>query len=84
MFYKETTLQKYYIADMICYDKISVELKALNQLTDRETAQILNYLKVTGFRVGLPINFGSTGRLEWQRLVFYGKLCLKTAMLPFW
>jgi GxxExxY protein len=65
--YKGTTLQKYYIADMVCYDKIIVELKALNELTDKEVAQLLNYLKTTGLRVGLLINFGSSGKLEWKR-----------------
>jgi GxxExxY protein len=47
-----------------------VELKALDNLTGREEAQILNYLKATGMKVGLLINFGSTGRLEWKRFVF--------------
>ncbi|MCB0061426.1 MAG: GxxExxY protein [Caldilineaceae bacterium] len=67
--YKGTTLKKYYIADIVAYDKIIVELKALKELTDKETAQLLNYLKATGFRVGLLINFGSSGKLEWKRLV---------------
>lgn len=68
--YKGTTLQKYYIPDIVCHDKIVVELKALKELTDKEVAQVLNYLKATGFRVGLLINFGSPGKLEWQRLAF--------------
>lgn len=67
--YKGTMLQKYYVPDLICYDKIVVELKALTELTDKEVAQVLNYLKATGFHLGLLINFGSSGKLEWQRLV---------------
>lgn len=67
--YKGNLLKKYYIADMVCYDKIIVELKALKELTDKEVAQILNYLKATGLHVGLLINFGASGKLEWQRLV---------------
>lgn len=67
--YKGAMLNKYYLADLVCYDKIIVELKALDQLTDKETAQILNYLKATGLRVGLLINFGVSGKLEWQRFV---------------
>lgn len=47
-----------------------VELKALDQLTGREEAQLLNYLKVTGMKVGVLINFGSHPKLEWKRLVF--------------
>ena len=67
--YKGNTLKKHYVADMVCYEKIIVELKALNQLTDNEVAQVLNYLKATGLRVGLLINFGASGKLEWQRFV---------------
>ena len=67
--YKEHILKKEYIADMVCYGKIIVEFKALDQLTNREEAQILNYLKATGMKVGLLINFGAHGRLEWKRFV---------------
>ena len=67
--YKGKPLQKQYQADLICYEQIIVELKALNQLSGKEEAQLLNYLKATGLRVGLLINFGSTGKLEWKRRV---------------
>jgi GxxExxY protein len=67
--YKGRTLEKYYKADVICYGQLILELKALDCLTGREEAQLLNYLKATGLRVGLLINFGSTGRLEWLRRV---------------
>jgi len=67
--YKGHQLQKEYIADLVCYGQVIVELKALTRLTGKEQAQILNYLKATGLRVGLLINFGSTGRLEWKRFV---------------
>lgn len=69
IFYKKRRLKKEYIADAICYDKIIVELKALDKLSGREKAQLLNYLKATGLRVGLLINFGSDGTLEWERLI---------------
>lgn len=69
IYYKKRRLSKEYIADLVCYGKIIVELKALNTLTQKEEAQILNYLKATGLRVGLLINFGSAGRLEWQRFI---------------
>jgi len=62
-------LKKEYIPDFICFDKIVVEIKALDGLTSLETSQILNYLKATKLRVGLLINFGSSGRLEWKRFV---------------
>lgn len=67
--YKGRRLKKEYIADLICYDQIIVELKALDRLTSKEDSQILNYLKATGLRVGVLINFGYTGQLEWRRLV---------------
>jgi GxxExxY protein len=68
--YKGLPLKKFYEADLICYDKIIVEIKALDKLTSREEAQILNYLKATGMKVGLVINFGAHNDLEWKRLVF--------------
>ena len=67
--YKDQILKKEYVADFICYGKIIAELKALDELTGREEAQSLNYLKATGFRVGLLINFGSIGKLEWKRYI---------------
>lgn len=67
--YKGKVLNKKYITDIICYDQIIVELKALTTLTGNEEAQVLNYLKATGKRLGLLINFGSHGRLEWKRLI---------------
>ena len=68
LFYKGQRLAKEYYADIICDNKIIVELKALDQLTPIATAQILNYLKATSLKVGLLINFGSTS-LEWKRYV---------------
>ncbi|MBL8046672.1 MAG: GxxExxY protein [Anaerolineales bacterium] len=69
VYYKGLTLQKTYIPDFVCYEKIVVEIKALDNLTQREMAQLLNYLKATGLRLGLLINFGSTGKLEWKRVI---------------
>lgn len=67
--YKGRPLRKEYEADLVCYGQIIVELKALDRLSGKEEAQILHYLKATGLRVGLLINFGSHGRLEWKRFV---------------
>ena len=67
--YKNHRLQKGYIADLLCYDKMIVELKAIDQLSGREAAQLIHYLKTTGLRVGVLINFGSFGKLEWKRFV---------------
>lgn len=67
--YKGRPLKKSYIADLLCYDQVIVELKAIDNLTSREESQLINYLKATGLKVGLLINFGSYGKLEWRRLV---------------
>ena len=68
--YKGKLLKKFYVADLVCYDKIIVELKAMDKLTLREDGQVINYLKATGMKVGLLINFGHYPSLEWKRLVF--------------
>ncbi len=60
---KGRTLDKEYFADLVCYGQIIVELKALDRLSGNEQAQILNYLKASGLRVGVLINFGSCGKL---------------------
>ncbi len=69
VFYKGKPLLREYFADLVCHDQIIVELKALDRLSGNETAQILNYLKATGFQVGVLINFGSHGQIEWKRFV---------------
>ena len=67
--YKGQPLHKRYCADLVCYGQILVELKALDRLSGTEEAQLLNYLKTTGLRVGLLINFGAHGKLEWKRFI---------------
>jgi len=57
-----------YIADFICHNQIIVELKAVSQLTTEHESQILNYLKATGYQLGLLINFGVPS-LTFKRLV---------------
>ena len=56
--YRGKTLKQEYIADFVCYEKIIVELKAVSELTDIHEAQVLNYLKTTGFDLALLVNFG--------------------------
>ena len=67
--YKNQILQKVYYADIICYDKIIVELKAMDGLVPEHYAQVINYLKATGFKLGLLINFG-TKSLQYKRLIY--------------
>ena len=67
--YKARLLEKCYMADLVCFDQIIVELKAMDHLSGKDESQLLNYLKASGFKVGLLINFGSHGKLEWKRFV---------------
>lgn len=67
--YKRKTLKKKYVPDFVCFDEVVVEIKAMKALTEVEEAQLLNYLRATGKRVGVLINFGARGRLEWKRMV---------------
>ena len=67
--YKGLTLKKQYFADLVCFERIIIEIKALPHLSGTERAQLLNYLKGTGYPIGILINFGSHGKLEWKRLV---------------
>jgi GxxExxY protein len=69
IFYKERMLEKFFVTDFACYDCIMVEIKAERQLTGTDEAQLLNQLKATKARVGVLINFGSVGKLEWKRFV---------------
>ena len=66
--YKGHALQKEFFADLVCYGQIIVELKALTQLSGAEQAQVMNYLRATGLRVGILINFGAPV-FDWKRFV---------------
>ena len=67
--YKGQQMKKGYVADLVCYGQIIIELKVMDRLTNIEVAQLINYLKVTKLHVGLLFNFGSLGQLEWKRYV---------------
>jgi len=67
--YKGHKLTQVYKPDFICFDRIILEIKAVSKLTDEHRAQVHNYLKATGFRLGLLVNFGNHPKLEWERIV---------------
>lgn len=66
--YKGEILKKNYLADFICYNKIIVELKAISFLESVHDAQVLNYLKASGFKLGILVNFGEQS-LKYKRIV---------------
>lgn len=68
--YRGQVLKKAYIADLVAHGEIIIELKATGALTSADEAQLLNYLRASGKKVGLLINFGSSKGLEWKRMVF--------------
>jgi GxxExxY protein len=81
IFYKGKQIKKTYIADLIAYEKIVVELKALDKLTSREEAQVINYLKVSKLEVGVLINFGVPS-LEWKRIVLTNRAIESIELQP--
>jgi len=67
--YKDIILPHKYNADFIVYDKIVLEVKGKKAISDEHLAQTLNYLKVSGCRLGLVVNFGQL-MLHHERVVF--------------
>jgi GxxExxY protein len=57
-----------YIPDLIAFDQVVVDAKTIEAIGNNEKAQIINYLKITGLRVGLILNF-KHAKLEWERIV---------------
>ncbi|MFN8579284.1 MAG: GxxExxY protein [Candidatus Sericytochromatia bacterium] len=57
-----------YIADILVEDKIILELKSIEKIIDIHKVQTMNYLKATGLRLGIIINFGKDN-LEYYRVV---------------
>jgi GxxExxY protein len=67
--YKSCPLRSTYEPDFICYEKIVLELKAVTELTDEHRAQVQNYLKATGLKLGLLVNFGHYPKAQVERIV---------------
>jgi len=68
--YQGQTLRHGYVADLVCFDRIIIELKATRTIAPEHRAQTINYLRATGMRLGLLVNFGAAPRVEIERFVF--------------
>jgi GxxExxY protein len=67
--YKGKPLRSKFQPDLICHEQIIVELKAVTGLVDEHRAQLQNYLKATGMRLGLLVNFGHHPKAEIERII---------------
>lgn len=66
--YKGIPLEQTYRPDFVCYGKIIVELKAVKVLLPEHKAQVINYLKATGYRLALLVNFSDPNDLFYERI----------------
>ena len=66
--YKGRPLKQTYEPDFVCYGKILLEIKAVSKLTDEHRAQVHNYLRATGHRLALLVNFGHFPKVESERI----------------
>ena len=67
--YKGELLSQTYRPDFVCFGSVILELKAVREFAPEHRAQLLNYLKATGLRVGLLVNFGCAPKARVERLV---------------
>lgn len=66
--YKGIILPHKFFADFVVFDQIILEIKAKDGIAEEHYAQTLNYLKVSGCKLGLILNFGETG-LKIKRMI---------------
>jgi GxxExxY protein len=66
--YKGQLLEQKYIPDFVLFDKIIIELKAVKELASEHQAQMHNYLKATGLKLGILVNFGHHPQVEYKRV----------------
>ena len=70
VFYHGKCLQCDYIADFVVDDKVILELKAVTEMDNVFKAQTINYLKITGYKVGFLMNFGQE-EFQFKRFARY-------------
>src|SRR5437773_875122 len=57
-----------FVPDLIAFDSVVVDTKVIDRITDHERGLMLNYLQITGARIGVILNF-KHAKLEWERIV---------------
>ena len=68
--YKEHKLTTVYRPDLLVYNEIVIELKAIKALAPEHEAQLFNYMRISKKKVGYLINYGAANELEWKRIIF--------------
>jgi len=69
LYYKGREMNRRHLPDFLVIGKVTVEIKAVDKLTDKHRAQAINYLHATGCELTLLVNFGHYPKLEWERIV---------------
>lgn len=69
VFYKDRRLDTHYHPDLVVYDAIVVELKAISEMNSDHEAQLFNYMRIARQQVGYLLNFGKNRELQWKRFI---------------
>jgi len=67
--YHGKTLKHSFVPDLICYEKIIIEIKAVSNITSEHRSQVHNYLHATNLKLAILVNFGHSEKLEYERIV---------------
>ena len=69
VFYKQRELSRRYIPDLVVYERVIVELKAVSGLLPEHEGQLMNYMRLARSPIGYLINFGPMGKLDYKRII---------------
>ncbi|NLS93355.1 MAG: GxxExxY protein [Planctomycetaceae bacterium] len=69
VFYKTQKLETHFVPDLVAFDAIAVEIKAVSELVSDHEAQLFNYMRIARQCVGYLINYGKKGDLQWKRFI---------------
>jgi GxxExxY protein len=66
--YKGKDLRQRYVADFVCFEGLILEIKAVREIAPEHRAQLINYLRATGLKLGLVVNFGAMPKVQIARI----------------